>query len=253
MQFPVLIPLGPWSLHPHTLFESLGYFLAARLFWGMRKRTPDPVPIANRIWAIAGAAAGGALGSKLLFLFEDPAQTLTHLGNPLYLFGGKTIVGGLLGGLIGVEFVKARIGERQSTGDLFTLPLCLGLAIGRIGCFLTGLADNTHGIPTTLPWGVDFGDGVPRHPTQLYEIAFLLVLAGWLLWRRRLPHQNGDLFKGFMIGYLAFRFLVEFVKPYPAPYLGLAATQAASLLGLIYYRRDVFRVFFPRKGVAIDG
>lgn len=253
MQFPVLIPLGPWSIHPHTLFESLGYFLAARLFWRLRHLSPDPVPIGNRIWAIAGAAAGGALGSKLLFVLEDPALTLANLANPLYLFGGKTIVGGLLGGLIGVELVKKWIGERQSTGDGFTLPLVLGLAVGRIGCFLTGLADNTHGVATTLPWGIDYGDGVLRHPTQLYEIAFLGLLAVWLLWRQRHPHRSGDLFCGFMIGYMAFRFLVEFVKPYPTPYYGLAATQVASLAGLLYYSRDLPRVLFMKGVVRANG
>ena len=85
--------------------------------------------------------------------------------------GGKTIVGALIFGLISVELMKRYIGVRQSTGDLYAIPLALGIAIGRIGCFLTGLSDNTYGTPTTLPWAVNFGDGIPRHPTQLYEIA----------------------------------------------------------------------------------
>jgi phosphatidylglycerol:prolipoprotein diacylglycerol transferase len=90
--------------------------------------------------------------------------------------GGKTIVGALIFGLISVELMKRYIGVRQSTGDLYAIPLALGIAIGRIGCFLTGLSDNTYGIPTTLPWAINFGDGIPRHPTQLYEIIFLMLL-----------------------------------------------------------------------------
>ena len=90
--------------------------------------------------------------------------------------GGKTIVGALVFGMIAVELMKRYIGLQQSTGDLYAIPLALGIAIGRIGCFLTGLADDTYGVATSLPWGVDFGDGVHRHPTQLYEIAFLLAL-----------------------------------------------------------------------------
>lgn len=255
MQFPVLIPLGPWQLHPHGLFEFLGYFLGFRLFLYLRKRSPDdPVPVLNRFWAVAGAAVGGLLGSKLLFLLEDPALTLAQLTNPAYLIGGKTIVGGLLGGLIGVELTKKLIGERSSTGDLFTFPLITGLAIGRVGCFLTGLADNTHGIATGLPWGIDYGDGVLRHPAQLYEIGFLLLLALWLRWRRQRPSINGDLFRGFMILYLAFRLGVEWIKPYPAPYFGLTAIQAACLGGLLYYARDIARVLFPTwRGVAQRG
>lgn len=241
-----MIPLGPWAIHPHWLFESLGYFLGFRFYLLARRQRGDSVSTLNRYWAVAGAALGGAIGSKLLYLLEDPAATLLHLADPAYLLGGKTIVGGLLGGLIGVELTKKLIGERQSTGDLFTVPLALGLAIGRIGCFLTGLSDNTYGTPTALPWGVDFGDGIPRHPTQLYEILFLLVLIGWVLRRRRRPYVSGDLFKGFMVGYLAFRLLVEFLKPYPTPYAGLAATQAAAVAGLIYYGWLAWRA----KGVA---
>ena len=112
---------------------------------------------------------------------EDPQLTLQHLHDLSYLVGGKTIAGALLGGLFAVEAMKRYIGLHQSTGDLLAIPIAAGVAIGRIGCFLTGLSDNTYGTPTSLPWGIDFGDGVRRHPTQLYEIAFLLVLLAILV------------------------------------------------------------------------
>ncbi len=80
--------------------------------------------------------------------------------------GGKTIVGALIFGLISVELMKRYIGVRQSTGDLYAIPLALGIAIGRIGCFLTGLSDNTYGTPTTLPWAINFGDGIPRRGVE---------------------------------------------------------------------------------------
>jgi phosphatidylglycerol:prolipoprotein diacylglycerol transferase len=73
--------------------------------------------------------------------------------------GGKMIVGALMGGLLAVEWAKRRLGVTVRTGDLFALPLCAGIAIGRVGCFLTGLEDHTVGAHTTLPWGVDVGDG----------------------------------------------------------------------------------------------
>jgi len=147
----------------------------------------------------------------------------------LRVLGGKTIVGGLLGGWIGVELAKKRLRIRGSTGDGFVFPLILGMCIGRIGCFLTGLADHTHGVHTSLPWAVDFGDG-PRHPTQVYEIVFLIFL-GVGLWSYGAPRYSGQRWRMFMLGYLAFRFGVEFIKPRYAPYAGLSAIQMASLVG----------------------
>ena len=109
---------------------------------------------------------------------------------------GKPIVGGVIGGTIRKSLVSAG-------GDLFAVPLCFGIAVGRVGCFLTGLADQTCGSSTRLPWGVDFGDGILRHPTQRYEILFLAVFGSYL-WRvLRCPHLNGSVFHRFMVGYLA--------------------------------------------------
>jgi prolipoprotein diacylglyceryltransferase len=185
--------------------------------------------------------------------------------------------------------MKRYIGLHQSTGDLYAVPLALGIAIGRIGCFLTGLSDNTYGTPTTLPWAINFGDGIPRHPTQLYEIAFLLALIPLLykivilsgaevsrseasaqskdpssaggsktaarhssLAHHQLlptilvqpppsPFLSGDAFKFFMVVYLSFRLLCDFIKPYPRIFLGLGGIQGACLLTLLYYSRDIAR------------
>jgi phosphatidylglycerol---prolipoprotein diacylglyceryl transferase len=229
---------------------------------------------------IAAAVAGAALGSKLLFWLEDPELTWSNLHNPAYLMGGKTIVGALVFGLISVELVKRYIGLNQSTGDLYAVPLALGIGIGRIGCFLTGLSDNTYGMPTTLPWAIDFGDGIPRHPTQLYEIVFLILLIP-ILYRilmrsaaptrvpdssrplrevgigtttnRRQPPTvflSGDAFKSFMVAYLTFRLLCDFIKPYPRIFLGLGGIQWACLLTLLHYSRDIVRWLRSNSTVA---
>ncbi len=246
MTFPWMISVGPVTLHPHLVFETLAYFIGFRLY--LRLRRKERLPLDKGIWVVSGAILGAALGSKLLAWLADPLEWLRHLGELGWLMSGKTIVGGLLGGLIGVELAKKRIGHTQSTGDDFVFPLIVGMAIGRIGCFLTGLADNTHGVATSLPWGVDFGDGVPRHPTQLYEIAFLLAWGGVIRWRKRYPYEEGDLFKLFLAGYLAYRFGVDFIKPYPGVYAGLTQIQLACLAGLLYYRRSLRRLFtFARR------
>ena len=242
-------------MHPHFLFETLSYVVALVLYLFLRQRSKDFLPAPLRLVIVATATTGAAIGAKLLFLFEDPKLTLRHLHDPVYLLGGKTIVGALVGGLIVVELMKRYIRIQQSTGDLFAIPLALGIAIGRIGCFLTGLSDNTYGIATTLSWGVDFGDGVRRHPTQLYEIVFLLALIVLLYWTtRQLPvntrFQPGDVFKLFMVGYMGFRFLCDFIKPYPQVLLGLGTIQCVCLLVLLYYANDVRRWIRPKPGVV---
>ena len=144
--------------------------------------------------------------------------------------------------MIGVELTKKYIGVRRSTGDSFVYSVLWGMVIGRVGCFLTGLSDRTYGIATTLPWGVDFGDGLARHPTQLYEVAFLLLLFVVLRLYEQRPRREGDLFKFFMIAYLSFRLLVDLIKPEFRPILGLSAIQIACMGGLVYYARDVVRI-----------
>ncbi len=240
-------------LSGHFVCEALAYALGFRLFTLLRAREGDVVPDSVRWSVITAAAVGAALGSKLLYWLDQPSVTLAHARDLVFLAGGKSVVGGLLGGLVAVEWAKRRAGVAQSTGDLFVLPLCLGIALGRVGCFLTGLPDHTHGLPTSLPWAVDYGDGVPRHPTQLYEIAWMALVAGWA-WRRWPRRRgSGDLFRGFMVLYLAFRLLVEFLKPEAREYLGLSGIQLACLGGLAYYARDLGRVFLRSEEGARDG
>ncbi len=240
MYFPVYLRFGAVQLHPHWVFETLAYAVAFRVYLALRHHQGDALDDEARWWVIAAAAAGAAAGSKLLYWLEDPRLTLAHWHDPVFLMGGKTIVGALIGGLLAVEWTKRRLGITRRTGDLFALPLCVGIAIGRVGCFLTGLPDHTAGVPTALPWGVDFGDG-PRHPTQLYEILFVLLLGLGILWYSRRPHAEGDLFKFFMVGYFAFRFAVDFLKPDVRVFAGLSSIQWACVFMLGYYAAPLFR------------
>ena len=241
MAFPIYLRIGSIALHPHLVFETLAYFVGFRLYLWQRRKYGDPVPSHLRWWAISSAAAGGALGSKILYWLETPALTLAKWNDWTYMLGGKTVVGGLLGGLIGVELTKRIVGETRSTGDLFAIPLAAAMAIGRIGCFLTGLSDQTYGLPTRLPWGIDFGDGIPRHPTQLYEILFLTGVIFVLARMRSRLEQSGDLFKAFMILYLAWRLLIDSFKP-EVQFAGLGSIRWACVLGLLYYGRDILRI-----------
>lgn len=233
MDFPVHV-LG---VHPHRVFDVLSILVGTQLFWWGLRRNRGALEGEDKWTVAAGCLVGGALGAKLIVLLEDPRVTLAHWDDPMLWLSGKSIVGGLLGGLVGVEVAKRFAGLTRSTGDHFVVPLCVGLAVGRVGCFLSGLTDDAYGVPTTLPWAVDFGDG-PRHPTQLYEVAFALAFLACVPWLRRRARREGDVFRAFMVGYFAFRFLEEFVRVSPRPYLGLTVYQVACAAGLAYYLRD---------------
>ena len=227
------------AISPHVLFESLAYLAGFALLARMRRQ--DRLPELVRWQTVAAAVIGAAVGSKLLYWFDDPTLTWAHRGDYAFLMGGKSIIGGLAGGLCAVESTKRWIGETRSTGDLLVLPLCVGIAIGRIGCFLAGLPDHTYGIATTLPWGVDLGDGVFRHPTALYESGFALMLAAMLAAWSRGPHRDGDVFRLFMIFYALFRLAIDTIKPDPS-IGGLTATQWMAVAILLYYARDIARL-----------
>jgi prolipoprotein diacylglyceryltransferase len=249
MSFPFYLPLGPVRIHPHFVFETLAYFVGYRVYLKQRKRSGDHLSTPDRTWIVAAAICGAAIGSKMLYWLGDPALTVHKWNDLFYLMAGKTIVGGLIGGLIAVETTKRRLGIITRTGDLFAIPLCVGIAIGRIGCFLSGLSDDTFGLPTDLGWGIDFGDGISRHPVQLYEVGWLCLLAIWLAWLAREPHREGDLFKGFMLGYFGFRLAIDFVKP-GVRFAGLTSIQWACVIMLLYYCRDLPHLFMRKEAAT---
>lgn len=222
--------------HPfwHPIFETLAYAAGYAVYRWLRGRQGDVITEPARWNVIAAAAVGALVGSRVLGLAEQwpavvSAWRTAHFLQLLMAPGGKTIVGGLLGGWLGVEAIKRVTGIRQRTGDLFALPLCVGIAVGRVGCLIAGLADDTYGKPTTLPWAVDLGDGVGRHPVQVYEILFL-ALVGFVVTRKwELP--EGARFRIFIAGYLAWRVAIDFLKPQPLVG-GLNVIQWACLAGL---------------------
>ena len=236
MEFPYHISIGHSSILLHTIMELLGYFAGFRYYLFLKKRKGDPISVDNRTWIFIGAIFGSLLGSRLLGGLENYPELLKSENWFMEFYYNKTILGGLLGGLWAVEITKKIIGEKRSSGDLFVYPLLLAMIIGRIGCFSMGVYEETYGISTTLPWGMHLGDHYLRHPVALYEIIFLAVL--WLclaLIEKKRKLESGMLFKIFMISYLIFRFLLDFIKPHYTWSFGLSSIQIACLIGLLYY------------------
>jgi phosphatidylglycerol---prolipoprotein diacylglyceryl transferase len=222
----------------HLLFESLAYAIGFALYQRDRRLYGDKLPDPHRSSVIVAAILGAAIGSKLLAWAEDPYDFARNWHDWQYVMGGKTIVGGLLGGTLAVEWMKVRMGVTRRTGDLFAIPLAVGIAIGRVGCWIAGLADHTYGSPTALPWGIDLGDGVRRHPVQLYEILFLGGVALLLARMRAVGiRRGGDLYRAFLIAYLGWRLCIDFLKPEPA-FAGLSAIQWTCVAALAWYARD---------------
>lgn len=150
---------------------------------------------------------------------------------------GRSTLGALAGAIAGVEGYKAAKGmARRTTGLIFVVGFSTSIAVGRIGCFLAGMEDHTYGIATKLPWGHDFGDGVLRHPVQLYEAASMALFLGYaLLAIGRKDAVFGA--RGFylMVGfYAAQRFMWEFLKPY-GPVVGPFNLFHLLCLALICY------------------
>ncbi len=229
----------------HFLLESLAYCVAFRLYLRARRAQGDFLETSTRWTIVAAAIAGAAIGSKLLYWLEDPPTTLHHWNDFTYLMAGKTIVGAILIGTIAVEIAKRFVGIRRRTGDLFAIPLAVGIAIGRLGCLAAGVADNTYGLPTSLPWGIDLGDGVSRHPVQLYEVAAMILLAVALRNIRPPRFDEGDRFRAFLLAYFSWRFLVDFLKP-GVRFGGVTILQWTCLAACLWYTPDLRRMIAHR-------
>ncbi len=198
----------------HTVFDVIAWLAGGLAAWWVsrRKWLSDRVETRS-VRTHPGyfiALALGAMGGALLF-----GSLNMGLAGRWEL--GHSIAGAIAGGAAAVELFKLARGISGSTGGQFVAPLAAGIAVGRFGCFFAGLPDYTYGTPTTLPWGVDFGDGIPRHPVQLYESA---AMAGFLVLYLWEISRGSELFlrQGFylFVGWYAVqRFAWEFLKPYP--------------------------------------
>lgn len=208
---------GRWAYAAFMIAAGVVFLLLKQLIPSPKKYTALPWNV--RFCLAAGGLVGGVIGAKLPFVLSvEPDSSF-------WLADGKTITTGLIGAYIAVELVKLLVGVTFKTGDRFAIPLAAAVAVGRWGCFYNGCC---HGEPTNLPWGVDFGDGVPRHPTQIYESAFHLLMAGvltlcfvrgWFVTHR---------LQLYLICYGLYRFGTEFIRPEVKLGLGLTYYQYTS-------------------------
>jgi phosphatidylglycerol---prolipoprotein diacylglyceryl transferase len=194
----------------HIVFDAIAWVAAGLSLLLLTKWTGvrfAPAPISD-IHYIAALIFGAGVGAVL---FGTANAWLSHQPSM-----ARSIEGAIAGAIIAVELYKRAAGIKARTGARFALPLAVGVAVGRIGCFFAGLEDLTHGTPTELPWAHDFGDGIMRHPVQLYESAAMAAFALIYIWRVR-RNDRFVIDNGFYLAigfYGAQRFVWEFIKPY---------------------------------------
>ena len=168
----------------------------------------------------AAGLAGAFAGAKLAFLLSEGWLHLHDPNRWMIWLSGKSIMGALPGGWIGVESAKKVLGYREATGDRFAMLLPVPLILGRVGCLSAGCCG-----------GVECSFG--RWPSVPVEIGFQIV-AMLCLWVMRRQHWlTGQHFHVYLIAYGLFRFGHEFLRATPKPFLGLSGYQLLGLLTAI--------------------
>jgi phosphatidylglycerol:prolipoprotein diacylglycerol transferase len=222
---PIALRIGPLAVHWYGLMYLVGFALVYGL-GRYRLQQGHTAALTARdledliFYSVLGVVAGGRLG---YVLFYKPSHYFTHPLEILYLWeGGMSFHGGLVGVILAMLlFARQRRLSFWALADFVAPLIPLGLAAGRIGNFING---ELWGRLTDLPWGMVFpqaGDGMPRHPSQLYEMGLEGLALFALLWVfSRKPRPTGQVSATFLICYGTFRFLVEFTRE-PDSFLGL--------------------------------
>jgi prolipoprotein diacylglyceryltransferase len=236
------VPTNPAA---HYAFDAAAWVSAALAARWQYKRWPEQALRLSQITRPSYfiALAVGALIGAWLFGSANSMRSV--------LAPSHSIAGALAGGIVAVELWKALHGVRVSTGGALVLPICVGISVGRLGCFFAGFPDYTYGIVTNLPWAVDLGDGIGRHPVQLYEslamAAFTIVYVRARL--RDAAWAREHAFHAMIIFYACQRFVWEFLKPYPAV-VGPLNVFHFLMGGLVAYGLFWWRRSPPRQSVA---
>lgn len=217
----------------------LGGICVSLLFWRRLARRD------SRLFYIYLGALGGAFfGAKVVYLAAEGWLRWHDPDRWLEWATGKTILGGLLGGYLGVEIAKQLVGYQQPTGDWFAVLAPVGIAMGRIGCWFHGCC---QGVPLANAWyTIPDRQGIERWPSVPAELSFNLLAVGLFLWLRHKRSLVGQHFHLYLIAYGLFRFFHEFLRDEPRLFGNISGYQIAALAvaGLGIWG------FFGRKALA---
>jgi phosphatidylglycerol:prolipoprotein diacylglycerol transferase len=247
------IHIGPLTLGTYGLMVATGLicaFFVLRADLARRGIAAD----AEAIIGITGLS--GLAGSRLYHLLESPAEFFADPWPQLFSTMGFAWFGAVIGGFLALLFLARRFRMRVLLMlDVASPAAALGYGIGRMGCLISG--DGDYGIPTSLPWGMSFPNGiVPTtqrvHPTPIYE--FLIALAiSWILWKvggraSKTASTNGVVFASYLVLTGVARFMIEYIRINPRSFFGLTNAQTASVASIL--AGVILWVSIPRKTPA---
>lgn len=226
-----------FGVHSYSLMVGLGVIIGIIYYFADAKGRGAKDEKA--IIIVFAALFFGTLGAKLPLLIMNYKFINTR---PDLWLEGKTIVGGFIGGMLGVILIKKICKIQLKMGNVIAPAAALGMCIGRLGCFFNGCC---YGKPAS--WGVDFGDGLLRLPTQLFESAFHLIAFIILLYFKRKVTKPGILFKYYVSTYFVFRFFSEFFRENEKLWGTWTLYQILSVIGLILINRKFLKHLINRR------
>lgn len=206
------VDIGPFNIYMWGVFVAIGFLVAYYLMYKNAKKPLEKKTVEElAFWSLVGLI----IGSRLLYVIVNYPYYADNLLEIFMIWeGGLVSYGGVIGALLAVFiYCKKKKVNFIRYVDFMIPYVALGMAIGRIGCFFNGCC---YGIETTLPWGVDFGDGVLRHPTQLYLA--LGDLSIFFILKNIKKRFNGFFILSFAALYSVLRFSVDFLRDYENVY-----------------------------------
>ncbi len=249
---PVLFKVGPVSVYSYGLTMGIAFLISNYFIIKEFKRRGFGADFANQVTIVAVVL--GLAGSRILSLIENWGDFLKDPIGMAFATGGLTWYGGfILAGAVIAWMIKRKGFKFLDVADALAPELILGYGIGRIACHVSG--DGDYGMPTKLPWGVDYAHGVappsiafrylpgieahypggivPNNtlcqPTPLYEFLACLGIF-FILWRlREKIKPSGALFMLYLVLAGAERFIVEFIRLNPRLLFGLSEAQLISI------------------------
>lgn len=228
MVYPILFKFGLITVYAYGTMLAIAFIVGVFVVrYEFRRRKIDPDYAYD--FALA-TALGGIIGARLFYVIGHWSDFSHNFWETFKAWqGGLVFYGGLLGGFLGA-FLVVRLHKLSllKVADSLSVPLALGVAIGRFGCLLNGCC---FGIPTKLPWGITFFD-VPRHPTQIYELLYslLIFLFLFLYVEKKIKlKSSGSLFLIYLLLYSFGRFWLEFLRDSPHILRYFTFSQLASL------------------------